>query len=384
MSLRLSRSALVPASRSAPLSVSGLSLALAVAISLLPAAPAQGQDLSGGDDLLYFGTYGGDVYVVSESDFSVVARMPTTSGIPGGLTPSADGTRLFAQTIDYESIEVFDLDTHTSIDAFTLSERNTRARIRSIAVHPDGRHVVIMLRRYQKLRDRWDIGDMELVLYDMTEDRIVQDVPWPDGEPMENASFSYSPDGSHLYFFMDEVRIYDAETYTEVDRWDYSDVLDQGLGDFRFGFSATPREEEGWHAGFFRIQEEIQDRTVLGVARANPTEREVEFFVLGPAESGPSGSFALAPDRAHAYALHQEIGNYQLWRIDLETREAHHVLFAGRPRMSLEVSSNGELLYIYTAGNTIDVHDAESLERLHTVELDTDMTIGRIWILPSR
>jgi hypothetical protein len=356
-------------------------LSLTTLAASTPALSAQVRP--GGDDLMYFATYGSEIHVVSEEDFSVVARIPTTSGIPGGLTPSADGTRMFTQTIDYEWIETFDLRRRESIDVFTLSERNARVRIRSMAVHPDGRHAVLMTRRYEKLRDRWEIGDMELVLYDMGEHRVVRNVPWPEDEPLETASFSYSPDGRHLYFFKDEVHIYDTESYEEVDRWDYRGLLDQGLGDLRFGFSATPREEDGWHAGFFRVNEEIQDRSVTGVARVNPTERAVEFFMLGPADTGPSGSFALAPDRARAYALHQEVGNYQLWSIDLESRTARHVLFPGRPRMSLEVSSNGELLYIYAAGNTIDVYDAATLEHVRTVELDADMTIGRLWVLPA-
>ena len=32
--------------------------------------------------------------------------------------------------------------------------------------------------------------------------------------------------------------------------------------------------------------------------------------------------------------------------------------FEGRPRMSLKTSTNGKILYIYNAGNTIDYYDA--------------------------
>ena len=334
---------------------------------------------------MYVGTYASEIHVVSEEDFSVVATIPAQAGIPGGLLATPDGSMLVAPTIDYEWVERFDVANRESIDRFTMSSGNTRVRIRSMAVHPDGRHAVIMARRYQKLRDRWDIGDMELFLYDMEEQRRLQDVPWPGGEPQETrSSFEYSEDGEHFFFFTDEVHVYDTETYTEIDSWDYSGELDEGMGeDFRFGFSYTPREEPGWYAGFFRVSEDIQDRTVIGFARANPIERRVEARVLGPAEMGPQGSFALAPDRTRAYALRQEVGNYQLWAIDLETAEARHVVFEGRPRMSLEVSSNGRFLYIYAAGNTIDVYDAETLQLRHTIELDADMTIGRLWILPG-
>jgi DNA-binding beta-propeller fold protein YncE len=359
-------------------------LALAAALTVASASHLGAQQLSGGEGLMYVGAYSQEIYVIRESDLTVAAKIPTTAGIPGGLVAGADGSRLYAPTIDYEHVEIFDARNRRSIGSFTLSEGNAKVRVRSMAVHPDGRHALLMVRRYEKLRDRWDIGDMELVLYDMQDERVVQDVPWPDGEPLETVSFDYAPDGRHLYFFRNVVHVYDTESYTEVDRWDYSGALDQGLGAFRFGFGATPREETGWHAGFFRVHEEFQDRDVLGVARANPTERKVEFFMLGPAEDGPSSSFALAPDRTRAYALHQEVGNYQLWSIDMQARTARHVVFPGRPRMSLEVSSNGRLLYVYAAGNTIDVFDAATLEHRRTVELDSDMTIGRLWILPPR
>jgi hypothetical protein len=360
-------------------------LGAAFALVGCAALPSGAQELTGGDGFMYVGTYAADVHVISEEDFSVVARIPAEAGIPGGLLATPDGSRLVAPTIDYEWVEIFDVAERRSIDRFTLTERNAKMRVRAMAVHPDGRHAVIMARRYQKLRDRWDIGDMELFLFDMEGKERLQDVPWPGGAVQETrGSFGFSSDGSQFYFFTDEVHIYDTESYEEVDSWDYSGALDEGMGDFRFGFTTTPREEPDWYAGFFRVSEDIQDRSVIGFARANPIERRVEAKVLGPAEMGPQGSFALAPDRSMAYALRQEVGNYQLWAIDLETAQARHVVFEGRPRMSLEVSSNGRYLYIYAAGNTVDVYDAGTLELRHTIDLDADMTIGRLWILPAR
>ena len=42
--------------------------------------------------------------------------------------------------------------------------------------------------------------------------------------------------------------------------------------------------------------------------------------------------------------------------------------------MSMRVSSSGNVLYIYTAGNTIDLYDSSSLKYLRTITLDGDMT----------
>jgi hypothetical protein len=41
--------------------------------------------------------------------------------------------------------------------------------------------------------------------------------------------------------------------------------------------------------------------------------------------------------------------------------------------MGLRVSADGERLYVYVAGNTIDVYDADTFDFMHTVTFDKDM-----------
>ena len=50
--------------------------------------------------------------------------------------------------------------------------------------------------------------------------------------------------------------------------------------------------------------------------------------------------------------------------------------------MALDVSTNGRVLYISSAGSTIDFYDAESFDYLNTLTLDGDMTSGLI-VMPS-
>ena len=123
----------------------------------------------------------------------------------------------------------------------------------------------------------------------------------------------------------------------------------------------------------------VQGRRMMGIARVNLAEQDVDFYTLGPSERV---SFALAPGGRRGYGLRSEIGFYEFWTFDLEGRRvASRVEFPGRPRMSLLPSSNGELLYIYNAGNTIDVYDADTHELLRTVWLDADMT--RFLLVPG-
>jgi len=100
----------------------------------------------------------------------------------------------------------------------------------------------------------------------------------------------------------------------------------------------------------------------MGLARVNLTAKRFDFWAIGPAVQLPVGarpvSFSLAPDRKRAYGLLQEIGRYEFWTFDLERRNLVKTEFDGRPRMALRTSTNGKLLYVYQAGNTIDLYDA--------------------------
>ena len=85
-------------------------------------------------------------------------------------------------------------------------------------------------------------------------------------------------------------------------------------------------------------------------------------------------SAKLAPGGRKAYGLYAEIGHYEFWEFDLDSRRVTRKQpFAGRPRMSLRVSADGRRLFVFVAGQTIDVYDAATFERLRTVEFDGDM-----------
>jgi hypothetical protein len=55
----------------------------------------------------------------------------------------------------------------------------------------------------------------------------------------------------------------------------------------------------------------------------------------------------------------------------------------GRPRMDISVSTNGKLLYVWQAGNTIDLYDASNYKYLRTITLDADTTT-RMFVIPAK
>lgn len=95
-------------------------------------------------------------------------------------------------------------------------------------------------------------------------------------------------------------------------------------------------------------------------------------------------SFALAPGGKRGYALYSEARHHEFWEFDLESRSvARRQRFEGRPRMGLPTSADGQKLYVYVAGNTIDIYDARTLEKLRTVEFDEDMPLGNVVVVPG-
>ncbi len=338
--------------------------------------------LAGGNGTLYIGGFARTIHVIDEATEQVVDDIQVSTGIPASLTLSADRKRFYVNDTMMEHIEIIDIASRSTLDTFTLSEGSTKVRIRAFEVDPQERYLLILTRAATKLSDRFEIGPMRLVQYDLATHAIVRDIPWPGGQRREQGNMVLSPDGSLLYFFLDEIIVYETTDFTEVDRWDLSQPLEPGLGPIRFGFRDLLNEEPGFYTGLFTVPSPVRDGRQMGVARVNLAEQAVEYFyTLGPAIGV---SFNLTPDRTMAYGLRKEIGLTEFWSFDLENRRlGPRQRFQGRPRLLLKPSSNGQLLYLYYAGQTIDIYEAATYRYLRTLDLDADIRTRLLVIPPN-
>jgi len=377
----------------APPRRAGALLGLGVlALGLLAAAPIpalgqsapsptgpQATDPHPGNGTLYIGTYT-SIVVVDEATGEIEDQIFLETGIPRSMVLSEDRTRFYVLNTMYEDIEVVDLETRQSVDRFTLSSGNRKVRIWGYTIDPLDRYAILLIKTYDRLPDRFDVSRPVLVKYDLEQRAVTDTIAWPEGETRENARLLFSPDGEYLYFFSSDILVLETETFTEVDRWAYEDALDESFGRFEFGFPAQAFEEPGYFTGLFRVTEPIQGRRLMGVARVNLAERDIQFYTLGPNEGV---SFVMAPGGERAYGLRNQVGDYQFWTFDLEGRRvASRQTFPGRPRMSLMTSSSGEVLYIYNAGNTIDLYDAATYRYLRTIDLNVDSSTS-LFVIPG-
>lgn len=366
--------------------IAGLA-AVFCSVAVLAARPAPAQEaslppeVSAGDGTLYLGGFPSRIFVIDEATTRVVDEIAVPHGSPRAMVVSEDRGRFHFLDPTMEYLTTVDVASREVTDSFRLGAGNRTVRIRGFRVAPDGRTAILNLDTAVKRIDRFEIEPYRLVEVDLRTREILQELPWPAGEPTPRSRFLYSPDGEYVYHFGRDVVILETDGFTEVDRWSLREPVEPGVGPIRFGFSADLLyEEPGFFTNLLTLRDEAQDRDLLGVARIDLPNREVDFYTLGPARNI---QFALAPGRRTAYGLQSGIEGYEFWTFDLERRRVGlRRQIAGRPRMALDVSTSGRVLYVSSAGNTIDFYDAASFDYLSTLTLDGDMTSGLVVVPP--
>jgi hypothetical protein len=356
------------------------------AVLLAAVAPVRAQDpAEGGNGTLYLAARPGRILILDEATFRTLGEIPLAKSRPGLSYPlqlSQDRKRLLSYGLSLDTIEIVDIASRRVVDTVSLSEGNRKVRFfcyDGCGERPGA--MVLGVRPATKLVDRFEIGSPALVEYDLKQKKVSRTIPWPKGEAQERVGLLHSPDGKLLYVFAaDDVFVYDNETLKIVDTWELSRPVEDGFGRLEMGTATDVNETPGFLSGLFEVDDPLQHRRMMGVARFDLAAKKVDFWTFGPATR--LREFALAPGRRKAYSLLDEIGSWELWTFDLEGRrlERRTAMPGGRPRMSLAVSSNGNLLYIFGAGNTIDLYEASSHRFLRTVTLDAE--IGWLYVLP--
>ncbi len=336
--------------------------------------------MTGGDHLLYVGTYAGTVQIFDEATEQKIGDIKLQTGIPRSLTLSQNRNKFYVLDSTLEKIEVVDIASRTSLSTFTLSEGNKKTRIRGLQVDPLERFLILLTRSATKQIDRWEIGDISLQLYDLAQKKITRTIPWPRGEEREGVNIRFSPDGKLLYFFGDDVLILETAELHRSRHLGAQPAARVGHGADQLRIGRRLQRGSGLLHRPLQHQDPVQNRRIMGIGRVNLVAKTVDFTPIGPAEGV---SFAMAPDRKRGYGLMQQVGRYEFWAFDVEQRKLiGRTEFAGRPRMALRVSSNGKLLYVFQAGATIDLYDAATYKLLRTIEMNADQTTG-LFVLPE-
>lgn len=356
---------------------------LAATLSFGAAVPT----LTAGTGTIYFASYGKRLVGIDEATEKVVANVPLKTGLAWTMRLSRDATRFYVQSGDLEHFEVIDLATRQTVDTFALGSADTHVRALAFDVDPQQRFMVLVTRTAKKLIDRFEIGDPMFIQYDLQAHKVTRSARWTtDPEPRYySLNLRFSPDGRLLYVFADKVLVYDASSFEKIDSWDLSLPQEPGLGRLDRGSTDETYDEPGFFTALFTTSDPIEHRRQLVIGRVDLVHKRVDSFPIGPAPDERDVSFALGGDRKFGYVLVEDIRRYELWTLDLATRRRlSRVQFDSHPRVAVRSSTNGKILYLFEAGNTIDLYEAAGFKHLRTITLDGDMMYNTFHVVASR
>jgi DNA-binding beta-propeller fold protein YncE len=357
-----------------------LLLLSALAVSLLPAKT-----------LLYIGTWPQQLVVIDQSDYQIVNRIQLKTDVPRNLLLTADKSKLIVATIKNTGIETVDLAKGEVIDSFELGNANKRVALAGLAVDPTGTLLYSNITTSTKLIDRWEISEPKLSVIDLKQHKIVRDVVVPPGERQQaqggyrGGNYRVSPDGKFLYQFGNAINIYDTTTLKKVQTIDLTKPNFPGMENVTFAPEIDPNDPPNTSTGIFTTQDPVVHRQVIGLASFQLNERKFSFTPIGPEVQGVS-NVRFTPDHKKAYAVaitgthgdrHCEFWGIDVPNVKLQQRQE----FACRPRFSFATSSNGNDLFIYSAGFELEVYDAATMRLQKTLSLDADETTPMVTVV---
>ena len=359
---------------------------------------ARGQTSS--ERLMYVGTLDKKLLVIDEVKEEVVGEIPL-GGIPRTTALSADKKKLHIFTTQM-LLETIDLESRKIIISFNLADPRTRLRIQAnapdivnagnngarfsgIAVDPNGRYLYTTMRNAVKDIDQYRIDPPQFVAIDLQERKIVK--AWPFPKEMNqgfgfNATYKVSADGKRLYVFQEDILVFDLDSFKQIDRIELAQPPYPGASPYRLAASDDPFDAPDTVTSVFTSVDSIVHKGTLGLAKIDLTTRKVDYFPIGPLL--PMNGFQLSPDRKRGYSVMPKIGaganratEWWVWDI-----ESHKVVkkkdFDTRPTFRFAVGGDGKKLYLYGAGSTLEVWDAETLESRKLIYLNKDTTTNLI------
>jgi Domain of unknown function (DUF4221) len=353
-------------------------LFIMVVLLLLVAAPARAQQARQSTGaLMFLGTWPNKILVIDEAREHVIEEIRLETGTPFQFVLSQDKKKLFVLTTKM-AVEVIDLATRKVTSHFELNEGDRRVWPMGAAADPEGRFIYTTLRVAVKEIDRFKIEKAKFAVIDLEQKKITKTYDFPKEYDQGFgflAGYKVSPDGKLLYVFKEDILIFDLSNFKQFDKIELSKPLHPGLFPIIFRGDDDPNEEPGFVTSVFNATDPVVRRSIFGIARINLATKNVDFTPIGPA--APMNRFLLTPDRKKGYtvAFSGQGANRrtEFWVFDVVARKVTRKLeFESRSRFNFAVSGDGRKLYIYGAGPTIEIYDAETLKLERTITLEGD------------
>ncbi len=298
-------------------------------------------------------------------------------------------------------IETVDLESRKVISSFSLSDPRSRPRIAAgardrlgagntarfsgVAVDPKGRFLYTTMRVSVKDIDEYRLDLPQFVAIDLQDKKIAKTWPFPkdmDGGFGFNATYKVSTDGKLLYVFQEDILVFDLDTFKQVDRIPLSQPPYPGASPYRLAANEDPNDAPNIVTSIFTSVDNVVHKGTLGMATIDLATRKVDYVPIGPLL--PMMGFMLSPDRKRGYSVMPSAAaganrSTEWWVWDVAS---HTVIkkqeFESRPTFRYSMGGDGKKFYLYGAGSTLEVWDAETLKSRKMIYLNKDTTTNLI------
>ena len=349
--------------------------------------------------LMYIGTLDKKLLVIDEDKEEIVDQVPL-GGIPRTTALSVDRKTLYIFTTQM-LVETVDLEARKVISSFSIADPNTHLRLQGsapdrinvgsqsrfagLAVDPNGRYIYATMRVVVKDIDQYRVDPPQFVAIDLQDKKVAKAWPFPQDLDQGfgfNATYKVSPDGKLLYVFQDDILVFDLATFKQVDRIALAQPEYPGATPYRLAANEDSFDAQDTVTSVFTSVDDIVHKGTLGLAKINLLTRKVDYFPIGPML--PMMGFQVSPDRKRGYSVMPKIGtganrSTEWWVWDLQK---HDVIkkreFDSRPTFRFSVGGTGKKLYLYGAGSTLEIFDAETLDSRKLIYLNKDTTTNLI------
>jgi WD40 repeat protein len=349
--------------------------------------------------LMYIGTLDKKLLVIDENKEEVIDQIQLT-GIPRTTALSADRKTLYIFTTQM-LLEIVDLEARKVTGSFSLADARSRPRIQAnapdrvnlgnsarysgLAVDPAGRYIYTTMRNVVKDIDQYRIEAPQFVAIDLQDKKIAK--AWPFPKEMDqgfgfNATYKVSPDGKLLYVFQEDILIFDLDTFKQVDKIELAQPPYPGASPYRLAANEDTFDAPGVVTSVFTAVDGIVHKGTLGLAKIDLKTRKLDYFPIGPLL--PMTNFQVSPDRKRGYSVMPIVATganrmTEWWVWDIENHKViNKKAFETRPTFRFSVGGDGKRLYLYGAGSTLEIWDAETLESRKLIYLNKDTTTNLI------
>lgn len=338
---------------------------------------------------LFVGAWPGKVVVIDEATYSITKEIQLKTGVARNMLLSPDKKRIVITTMKDSGIEIIDTATQQLVDSFQLNTSNTRVRFGGVALDPTGQLLYAVITTAEKQIDRFAITPSQFAVIDLAQKKIVRTAEYPKEEFSGGGRGQYrvSPDGKSLYQFGENVLVFNTSDFKLVEKIELARAQYPGLESIGVMNADDPHDPPGVYTGIFNSTDPVVHKRVFGIAQFDLNSRKFKFDAIGTPVAGMAG-FRLTRDHKTGYsvAVEGEHGDRrtEFWVFDIPGHKVvRKGVFNGRTRFTFGSSTDGRHLFIYGAGNTIEVYDAVTLQLVKDLDVNADMTTPLVAVLPA-